>query len=333
YVYYRDTVTFINAGDSCRSIALDSVLINPAPPLPNIASFSTSGLDNSFTYNLCQGASFINFLDITPSQPGLSYNWSASPSNGVQIFSPDSSNTIISFPQSGTFTVNIQTTTPASEGSCTNTGTNLTMVVDPAFGDTIRESRIIHKNPGNLLVYLDNTMDGYKWGYDSIPLPNTASNLLATGIPNFVTGQVYQAFVTPSRFILNDFPDINSYRFWVMVFEIIGNDTCFTKVYFNGPNAPPRAQPNPVVPDEVIAQVFPNPNNGNFDLVLSGNIYNNISVRVFNTLGETVYDVIIEKGEPVQKYPINLTDLKKGMYYVDVRGNYGEQAVSKILIK
>jgi len=66
--------------------------------------------------------------------------------------------------------------------------------------------------------------------------------------------------------------------------------------------------------------VFPNPNSGNFILELNGNRNENISIRIFNALGDEVYTK--ENIEINGSYAENLIlDVEQGIYYIRIEGD------------
>jgi len=80
-------------------------------------------------------------------------------------------------------------------------------------------------------------------------------------------------------------------------------------------------------------QIYPNPNNGSFTLLLSKEM-NDLEVTVFDYLGKAVYQEkfngTFEKGYR-QSFDLKLN--KKGVYFVQLRSESSALAVQKILVK
>ncbi len=330
-VNYNITLTFTNAGLSCSSDSELVVTVNPAAPLPDLASIEgVTGIP------LCGGSEFLSFYIQNPGN-GITYSWSADPPN-LQIgladtlqANNDSANVIISFPDLSSAyqaTVHVQANNLASLGGCKSKEQDMTFNVTPGG---ITERLIVPRQPGNLLIYLDNSVDGYQWGYDSLP----------TLEPHFLAGQVYQILALPNKDTAQFFTQINgvtkldtlNYLFWVLVYELNGNgDTCKTKVYYNGAFAK-RPGPSPVqISPEVILKPAPNPSNGYFELGISGNIFGNLTMEVMNSMGQLVSVNRLTKTEDAQSYPVNLGSPESGIYLIRVSDDYGYAQLVKFLI-
>ncbi len=65
--------------------------------------------------------------------------------------------------------------------------------------------------------------------------------------------------------------------------------------------------------------LFPNPNSGSFNLELKGTEQDNLSVRIYNTLGDAVYSAENISFEGKYDKVINL-DVEPGMYYIRIEG-------------
>jgi hypothetical protein len=64
--------------------------------------------------------------------------------------------------------------------------------------------------------------------------------------------------------------------------------------------------------------IFPNPNNGNFNIEFSGIIKTDISVEIFNDAGVRIKKYQFEKSNGFLKHNIKLKGLTSGIYYVNV---------------
>lgn len=310
-VTYTDTLIFTNV-IRCLSFVTNTVVVNPAAPKAQVTDLTS--VSGSIPTSLCGGTEF-NSFNVTNGFGGINYEWLTSPPS-VIVHEPDSLNTVITFPDSSSSyiaTIMATSINQISLGGCPNDSTVFT--VEISSGDQIQEAPIILKQPGNLLVYLDNTAFGYQWGFDS-------KNTFA---PSKITGQVYQTLDHPAVLPF----DTTSRNYWVLVYK---ND-CVTKVYYNGPYSSSKGSTPEIIPDEVSALVYPNPTNGIFDLVVSGNIYQNVYFKIINHIGQVVHAQTLYKDQPLQNYKVDIPSLAKGLYLVEIRGDYNEQATYKIVIK
>ena len=163
--------------------------------------------------------------------------------------------------------------------------------------------------PGNLLIYPDNTLTAYQWGYDTV----TGTSLQPSfGAPVPVQGQVYQHFIPGNKF-LNSNGSLNetNYLYWVLLY----NGTCYTRVYYNGPYA--NRVMGYVPADSTIAlQLFPNPNKGNFEIALKGNIYGSINAQIYNSIGQVVFRKNFVKATPNVREKLNTDNLPVGISFL-----------------
>ncbi|MBL0341159.1 MAG: T9SS type A sorting domain-containing protein [Bacteroidetes bacterium] len=310
-VTYVDTLIFTN-GIRCFSTATNTVVVNPAAPKALVTDLTA--VSGAIPTNLCGGTEF-NSFNVTNGINGINYTWLTSPPN-VIVHEPDSLNTVITFPDSSSsYTATIVATSlnQIALGGCPNDSTVFT--VEISAGDQIQEAPIILKQPGNLLVYLDNTALGYEWGFDS-------KNTL---LPSKIAGQIYQVLDHPAVLPF----DTTSRDYWVLVYK----NNCVTKVYFNGPYSISKGTVPDPVPDEVTALVYPNPNSGNFEILVSGNIYQNVYFKIINHIGQVVHTETLNKEQPAQNYTFTIPNLAKGLYLIEIRGDFNEQATHKMLIK
>jgi len=74
--------------------------------------------------------------------------------------------------------------------------------------------------------------------------------------------------------------------------------------------------------------IYPNPNNGDFMVVLNSQLENNTSINVYNTIGQNVFTSKISNNH--QRF--NLSNLNKGLYFINIENDYS-RTTSKIIIK
>lgn len=328
-VVYNVLLTYTNNGLSCISDTQKvSVVVEPAPPDPVISILE--GIQNNDT--LCGGSEHISFR-VSP-VPGVTYNWTVTPANvyihlSDTVHPPfDSSNVIITFPDSAlSYQASIEATpkTLQNFSGCKADTAMVRLTINPGG---ITERGIVERNPGNLLVYLDNSVSGYQWGYDSIP----------TLKASIIEGQVYQLFVPvdTGKFLVKkngvNQLDTTTYIFWVDAYLRQGGENCLTKIYYNGPFAQrPGKQPD-AIPSEISLVVAPNPSRGSFTLLISGNIYGMLKIQLSNTYGQTVMNSLVEKSAGRQQYSFDSSRLVPGLYFLHVFNSEGEKYVLKLIV-
>ncbi len=77
--------------------------------------------------------------------------------------------------------------------------------------------------------------------------------------------------------------------------------------------------------------IYPNPNNGSFNISLDGQSENNLDIVVKNILGQIVNENNITKS--TNSIDLNLQHLKKGVYIIDLLDNNYVVNTGKIIIK
>jgi hypothetical protein len=71
---------------------------------------------------------------------------------------------------------------------------------------------------------------------------------------------------------------------------------------------------------ELDMEVYPNPSNGQFNIVVNENTSDNFRIAVFNISGQLVYQSEFNAGQESRK-TINITNLSDGVYYLQVRSD------------
>lgn len=69
------------------------------------------------------------------------------------------------------------------------------------------------------------------------------------------------------------------------------------------------------------AKIFPNPNNGQFNLSISLLKSQNISVEIFNSLGQIISEKNISLPEGISTIPLQLNNPSRGVYHFTIKGN------------
>jgi YVTN family beta-propeller protein len=309
--------TYTNSGMTCTGATITAtVLVNPNPGKPG---FIWLNLSNGI---LCKGSDNINFNVIAPVN-NVSYLWSSSPSS-VSIKDNNDANTVISFQDTGAYNVKVNAINNVT--GCSNADSQIVTISSTAGID---KRRIFLKQPGNLLIYPDNSMDfinGYQWGYDSL-LRTNPDRAYSAPIP--VLGQVYQFFIPGSRFITGSQLDTVTRAFWVL----LRKGDCYSRVYYNGPYSFARVAPSPPDENTIRLKLVPNPNAGVFDLNLDGNIYGDIQATIYNALGQPVFTLTFSKTALGIRQRFNTGQLPGGLYYLKINSSDLKRAQTRFIIQ
>jgi len=66
-------------------------------------------------------------------------------------------------------------------------------------------------------------------------------------------------------------------------------------------------------------KVFPNPNNGSFEINISATNNNNSELSIYNLLGKLVYYSTVNLTNGENKIPVSVQNLEKGIYYISIK--------------
>lgn len=316
------TVKVKASSDNCEGDSVSFVItVNPSAPRPTFTS--GNGIRNGDSLVLCRGSDNINFNVSAPVR-GISYTWEmvGGLSNNASIKDVNDANTVISFPSTGTGFVRV-TATNTPNGGCFERVTQR-VIVNSING--IEERKIFLKQPGNLLIYPDNSMNVYQWGFDSVIslTPN-----ITFGQPTVLQNQVYQFLTPEQRFISGNLLDTAKYLYWVFLKDNAG---CESRVYYNGPYA---ARSGRTIANEspVELLVFPNPNRGSFEIALKGNIYGNIQAKIYNATGQQVFMKDFVKMSPEIYEMFNTNQLSNGIYFLELYSSDLKKVVTRFIIQ
>lgn len=318
---YDFTMTFTNNGITCDNHQLVKVQVNPSPPLPAFTSLAAAPVPIS----VCGGSENVNFnVDVPQGVNGVTYLWTANPASAVEIGNASNPNTVISFKNTtGQVQINVYAHNTDSLGGCPDSISQIVTIV--ANPDSIAERKIILKQPGNLLVYPDNSMaadSGYQWGYDL----KISEEIL--GPPHDIAGQVYQ-FFTPEPVYLKDAKlDTFKYAFWVL----LKRGGCRSKVYYNGPYAHQKLADDGDPGALPQVKIYPNPNTGSFNVTLKGNMYGTIEAKIYNILGATLYNTTFEKTNYESNEKMVLPEIPNGIYYLELNSSDQHTIAARMLI-
>ena len=276
FTWTNDNVTIGLAGAGAGNIpAFAALNTTNAPVVAKITVTPTAngctGLTSEFTItvnntptapvialttppSVCDMTYFRNFGAATLPPAGINYSWSA-----INASVSDTGNTqqyaLINFKKTGTATVVLTATVNAT--GCLNTG-GYNVDVTGNVADV--PAQVIYFNKS--FVCLQNNEEAYAWGYDN-------ANSLA---PTLLHGEMNQDYVNAS-------PNLDSNKYWVMV----THNGCTQKTYYN---KPPRASMAKLVTG---VTVFPNPANGQIQVVVNVVTAGDIKMEIYGTLGQKMF--------------------------------------------
>jgi len=172
------------------------------------------------------------------------------------------------------------------------------------------------KGSNNTLVCLDGSYDSYQWG---ITDKTNKFNI----IDEAVSGETFQDW------IVGESLDLENKEYWV---EVTNDDGCKTRGYFNRVN-----KARGVVPefDDLEVAVFPNPNDGVFQVRLSGEASGEVELELYDGVGRRVQQQTLDKQFLQQQYPLNLPELSPGIYLLRIvryNGRLEQQILEKVVI-
>ncbi len=174
-------------------------------------------------------------------------------------------------------------------------------------------TKILRIGQTNTLFCNRNDFDSYQWGReDKITL-----------CPEELVGEVYQNYVSSGL-------DTDNYYYWVIVKDSMD---CTQKLYYADDPFMKIIPEEPVDYGDLHLQVIPNPNDGTFQLELTGNDDKALDIHLYDALGREVYYRQFDKLNFVERVPVAISQLNSGMYFVRITGNQGILLTEKIIIK
>ena len=102
-------------------------------------------------------------------------------------------------------------------------------------------------------------------------------------------------------------------------------------MYYNGPY---KNKPAIVISNTsgVAVTIAPNPAAEYFDFTLAGNIYGNIQLKLFNSMGQQVYTSNFVKKQAAVSQRIILHDLQNGIYHLELFSSDQKSVSTKIVV-
>ncbi len=261
----------------------------PVQPVPVIPTIETKSLGS-----VCNNTLFQNFSAEHPQPAGVEYTWTA---NNAEIWSTGGNKqfSLINFIHAGK--VVIKLTANVTGFTCTSSDS---FEVEVSNNNTAVIPTVVYYNQH--FVCLDNSMEGYQWGYDDAA---TLDSVVLYGEKN----QDY----------LNEKPDFTHKYYWV----ITKDGDCSQKTYYNAPTG----VRGPVQPSTAFVKVYPNPATDYADIEIGGIGANNLRVELLDMTGKS-----IRTTEPVNsKTRVYVGDIAAGMYSVICYQNGVRIAVGKLV--
>lgn len=121
------------------------------------------------------------------------------------------------------------------------------------------------------------------------------------------------------------YPDGNIYTATFIASNANGSDTVQYAI-----QTPICSGISPVIDNNFIS-IYPNPNNGNFILSLSGSLRGKVNISVLDNIGQNVYQYTTVKDADAISTECSLALLAKGIYYVHLTSD-GFNSVQKLVI-
>jgi len=78
--------------------------------------------------------------------------------------------------------------------------------------------------------------------------------------------------------------------------------------------------------------VYPNPSHGDVNVSFNSPESQNVSVRIFDMVGKTILTREITVDEGTNKFNLDLADLTKGIYFVELNST-SERLVKKLILE
>lgn len=104
-----------------------------------------------------------------------------------------------------------------------------------------------------------------------------------------------------------------------------------SNIYIDNINVPSTTGISTIAENTTTLNVYPNPNNGNFNISFNTVPGVNYEISIYNVLGQQIASKTIQNNEAKFIYPVNLSEYGKGVYSVVLR--YGEkQSIEKVSV-
>jgi hypothetical protein len=174
------------------------------------------------------------------------------------------------------------------------------------------ESQVINVKSGDLttgiLICQNAEFEHYQWGFENKITRLENNSCVDNDWCNFVQ------------------LDTLNYYYWVKVWDDV---ECPTKSYFNSPE-PIISSPLSITTNEI--SLYPNPSNGQFNLVVNNDHYGLLNITVYDVTGREVYNVKAYKNQQEWMNQFGLNNLIEGLYFVKIEFEKNSN-VMKIVIE
>ena len=86
---------------------------------------------------------------------------------------------------------------------------------------------------------------------------------------------------------------------------------------------------NELLQDDQI-KVFPNPNDGNFNILFEKSVWENLDLKIYNVHGQLILEKELVGGE--FQYAVSIPNVAEGIYFLQLKTE-GEFLVKKMVLK
>jgi PKD repeat protein len=133
----------------------------------------------------------------------------------------------------------------------------------------------------------------------------------------------------PNSAALNSVPLTPGQTYWIQIDGSSGGDSGV--FYITISEFPLDIKHNRIAKTELT--VIPNPNNGIANLIYSSPYNEAISIKLYDLTGKILLNQPIRKNEQDLIYPLHLTGLPKGLYYINLSSNKTSQTTKFVIQK
>jgi hypothetical protein len=157
-------------------------------------------------------------------------------------------------------------------------------------------------------------IDTVKWFYDSSGVIKVLNYGL---LSEYGTGKAFCKFPTRNK--------QNIYQLQLVGKKQEGTeDRCRQTLVFTFPSD--------ISSQYLSARIFPNPSNGNFDIMIEDDFCGQGTIRITDLVGNVRYFALFEKPTREFKYQVTRNNLSKGMYLVEIHLSNGDRLMQKIMV-
>ncbi len=292
------TITVTPKANNCTGQSKTfTITVYPLPSAPSIDGPAA----------VCQNAKNLSFNVASP-VAAISYTWTKTTTNISGIISSvgnNGQNAIVSFSNAGTATLKLEAT---DVNGCKNAiNKDIAVTTNPSLPADVK---VIYN--GSDLVCLYNLADSLQWGYDDV-------NLKSQDIINEVAQNYYLPNATFN----------NTRYYWVKIFT--AGKSCNSRFYYNNPSGRLPEPPRSTGAESFLMRLFPNPVQGNVTVQWDGTVFSDgVTIVINDITGRTL--LIKEVIENVNhQIVLPLSQLGRGTYFINITGNNGAKAVSKLI--